>query len=135
MSVTIKWADGREALVSEGLWLHHCVMTQGRTRLLSNALAPSTPGIIWAAANERPTLRLNSKYRYGINWPDVFSYTVDLASERNDEVDIYLAIDFEFIPKASPQGRYYRGSIMHWNAIPIPNDTPVGRVYYDSGPW
>jgi hypothetical protein len=132
MSVTLKWPDRREATVEEGIWLHHCVMTDGMTRLLSNTAAPHTPGVIWAAANERPTLRLNSKYRYGIDWPEVFSYTLDLASERKEDSEVYLAIDFEYIPKNSPQGQYYRGTHMHWNTIGDPNDIPEGRVSYPS---
>jgi hypothetical protein len=135
MSVTLKWPDRREALASEGVWLHHCVMTRGATRLLSNTLAPRTKGVIWAAANERPTLRLNSKYRYGIDWPNVFSYAVDLASERNDDIDVYLSITFEYVPKSTPQGRNYRGSFMYWNTIGDPDDIPKGRMVYESAQW
>jgi hypothetical protein len=135
MSVTLKWTDGREAQVSDGVWLHHCLMTSGMTRLISNAAAPHTSGIIWAAGNERPSLRLNTKYRYGIDWPNVFSYTIDMASERNDDVDVLLSITYEFISKSSPQGRYYKGSYMYWNTIGDPDNSPKGVTVYASPNW
>lgn len=135
MSVTLKYADGREALASDGVWLHHCVMTSGFTRLISNAAAKYTPGVIWAAANERPTLRLNTEHRYGIDWPKVFSYTVDLASEKDEDTTVYLSITFEHIPKESPQGKLYKGTYMFWNAIGDPTEIPEGRTAYESPPW
>src|ERR1700760_4450325 len=91
MDVSLKYLDGREAKTSEGAWLHHVVMTRGSYRLLSTALASISPGIIWGAANERPVLRLNGKWKYGIDWPDVFSFTLDIMSEQKKEMNVYLA--------------------------------------------
>lgn len=134
MDVSLKYLDGREAKTSEGAWLHHVVMTRGSYRLLSTALASISPGIIWGAANERPVLRLNGKWKYGIDWPDVFSFTLDIMSEQKEEMNVYLAVTFEYIEKESNMGKQYKASSMYWHQVGEPEPIP-GTTTYRSTPW
>jgi hypothetical protein len=97
----------------EGAWLNHVVMTRGSYRLLSTALASISPGIIWGAGSERPVLRVNGKWRCGIDWPDVFSFSVDLMSEKKEEMNVFLSIIFEYIEKDSEIGKLYKGTAMY----------------------
>lgn len=116
MRATLKYPDGKEALTSEGAWLHH------------TALA-GTGGAIWAAGNERPTIRLNQKYKYGIDWPATFFYTLDVMSEKKEAMNVSMAITYEFIEKSSTQGKLYRAAVMKWLQIGNPMPKPGVSVY------
>jgi hypothetical protein len=122
MHATIKYPDGREALTSEGAWLHHTVLAS-----LSN-------GMIWAAGNERPTIRLNGKYKYGIDWPATFGYSVDIMSEKKEPMTVSMSITYEYVDKNSDMGKVYKPSTMYWNQIgyPLP---PATKMTYKSKPW
>jgi hypothetical protein len=115
--------DGREALTSEGFWLHHTVLAGG------------PQGTIWAAGNERPTLRLNSQYKYGIDWPtSYYGISVDLMSEAKVAANLSLSILYEYIEKASPVGKEYKGSYLRWNQIGFPA-AKEGIYSFDGSPW
>jgi len=123
MQATIRHTDGREALTSEGFWLHHTVLVGG------------PQGTIWAAGNERPTLRLNSQYKYGIDWPSsLYSISVDLMSEAKVPMNLSLSILYEYIEKSSPQGKEYKGSYLRWNQIGFPA-AKEGVYTFNSTVW
>ncbi|KAF1815794.1 hypothetical protein P152DRAFT_479661 [Eremomyces bilateralis CBS 781.70] len=50
----ISFLDGKEANADQGAWLHHITLGKGLS-------------MFWAAGNERPTLRLNRKHKYGLD--------------------------------------------------------------------
>ncbi|KAF1991696.1 hypothetical protein K402DRAFT_400397 [Aulographum hederae CBS 113979] len=107
MQATIKYANGTEANVDTGAWLHHIDVFGAQ-------------GILWASGNERPHLRLNTKYKYGIDMPPTgfFAVNVDLMSNAKDDKDLTLFIDYEFIPKSKAVG--YKPSLMSWNDVGQP---------------
>lgn len=100
-----RYPDGKEALTREGAWLHHTVLTS------------SGNGVIWAAGNERPTIRLNSQYKYGIDWKGNVSYTVDIMSEKKEPMTASMSITYEFVPKNSEMGKQYKAAAMKWIQI------------------
>jgi hypothetical protein len=100
-----RYPDGKEALTSEGAWLHHTV------------LASMTKGAIWAAGNERPTIRLNSQSKYGIDWPASFGFSVDIMSEQSKPFNASMSIIYEYIDKNSDMGRQYKDMVMRWLTI------------------
>jgi hypothetical protein len=121
MQATIKWAhhlsdgihadarnrypNGKEALTSEGAWLHHTL------------LASLTKGAIWAAGNERPTIRLNTESKYGIDWPASFGLSVDIMSEQPKPFNASMSIIYEYIEKNSDMGKQYKDALMRWLTI------------------
>jgi hypothetical protein len=126
MHATIKYSDGREALTSEGAWLHHTV--------LANRASSGRGGMIWAAGNERPTIRLNGKYKYGIDWPDSLGVSVDIMSEKNEQMTVSMSITYEYIEKESEMGQQYKASQMYWSQIGSPAPPP-GKMTYKSRSW
>jgi hypothetical protein len=122
MRATVKYPDGNEALTSEGVWLHHTM------------LKSLNGGPIWAAGNERPTIRLNGKDRYGIDWPSSFSMDIDVMSEKKEPVIVSLSVTYEYIEKDSKMGKLYKGSQMMWMDVgkPLPKE---GKKTYKSMPW
>jgi hypothetical protein len=127
MHATIKYADGREALTNEGAWLHHTV-------LANVGSSGGRAGMIWAAGNERPTIRLNGKYKYGLDWPDSLGVSVDIMSEKTEPMTVSMSITYEFIPKESEMGQQYKASQMYWSQIGSPQPPP-GKMTYKSRPW
>jgi hypothetical protein len=117
MRATLKYPNGKEALTSEGAWLHH------------TALAGGPGGSIWAAGNERPTIRLNSKHKYGIDWPASFFFTLDIMSEKKEAMTVSMSITYEYIEKDSPQGKLYKAAVMRWLQIGNPSPSPGVKVY------
>jgi hypothetical protein len=97
--------------------MHHCVMSSF-TR--SNSLTPLGPNILWAGGNERPTLRLNTRYRYGIDWPTNFNILVEYMSAQKDEIGVSLAVTFEYIEKSQPNAKGYRDAYLIWNSVGTP---------------
>jgi len=122
MQATIKYPNGKEALTSEGAWLHHTV------------LASMTKGAIWAAGNERPTIRLNAASKYGIDWPASYGVTVDIMSERPEPMNVSMSIIFEYIDKNSDMGKKYKDIVMRWLTIGYPAP-PTGKKSYPTQPW
>jgi hypothetical protein len=122
MQATIKYPNGKEALTSEGAWLHHTV------------LASLTKGAIWAAGNERPTIRLNTESKYGIDWPASYGVSVDIMSERPEPFNVSMSIIFEYVDKNSDMGKKYKDIIMRWLTIGYPAP-PTGQRTYPTQPW
>jgi hypothetical protein len=97
--------------------MHHCVMSS-MDRYTS--LTPLGANILWAGGNERPTLRLNTKYKYGIDWPTTFNILVEYMNALQKEVSVSLAVSFEYIEKSQPEGEAYQDSYLIWNSVGTP---------------
>jgi hypothetical protein len=110
MEATIRYPDGKEANVDTGAWLHHIALFGSGTG----------GGSIWAAGNERPTLRLNEQEKYGIAFPTAFMLMIDLMSEDTKAKNLTLEITYENIPKTSSQYSAYKGATMYWLTIGEP---------------
>jgi hypothetical protein len=83
-------------------------------------MTPLGPQILWAGGNERPTLRLNTRYKYGIDWPSDFNFAVEFMSSIKQDVNVRLAITFEYIEKGQPEAVGYRDSYLVWNSVGTP---------------
>lgn len=107
MEATIRYPDGKEANIDTGSWLHHIAMfgTGGGG------------GSLWAAGNERPTLRLNSEEKYGLNFPSKYMLMIDLMTEAVDTKNLTLEVTFETIPKSNKE---YKAATMYWLTIGEP---------------
>lgn len=114
MEATLKFADGREATTAEhGAWLHHIILLDGDSQ---------SRNAIWAAGNERPTMRLNSDVnKFGIDFPQKdFSIVIDLMSQAPDPFEVKLSITYEYILKSQPEAKMYRASVLIWNDVGYP---------------
>jgi len=107
MEATIRYPNGKEANTDTGAWLHHIALFG----------SGAGTGSIWAAGNERPTLRLNNKLKYGLNFPASFMLMVDLMSEDTRPKNLTLEITYETVPKAL---RGYQAAKMYWLTIGEP---------------
>lgn len=110
MEATIRYPDGKEANVDTGAWLHHIALFG------SGAGGAS----IWAAGNERPTLRLNEGAKYGLAFPTMFMLMIDLMSEEVKAKNLTLEITYENIPTSGAQFRSYKAATMYWLTIGEP---------------
>jgi hypothetical protein len=123
MRATLKYPNGTEALTSQGLWLHHTVLAwQGGT---------------WAAGNERPTIRLNYKSKYGLNLDAAnIGVTIDIMSERKEPATVSMAITYEYIEKNSEAGKQYKAAMMQWLAInPFAQPVAGKKMYPSMNSW
>jgi len=77
------------------------------------------PGMFWACGNERPTLRLNGKWKYGLNFPATtgYSISVDLMSNAPKAKRVALEITYEYVPKTAPG--YKAATMVSLGASPL----------------
>ena len=99
--------NGKEANTDTGAWLHHIALFG------SGAGA----GSIWAAGNERPTIRLNTQEKYGLNFPASFMLMIDLMTEDTKPKNLTLEITYETVPKTKAG---YGAARMYWLTIGEP---------------
>jgi hypothetical protein len=80
-------------------------------------------------------LRLNSQYKYGIDWPSGrFGVSVDLMSEAKVPMNLSLAILYEYLEKDQPEAEEYKASYLRWNQVGFPA-AKDGVYSFDSRPW
>jgi hypothetical protein len=106
MEATIRYPDGKEANVDTGAWLHHIALFG----------SGAGGGSLWAAGNERPTIRLNNEKKYGLQFPASFMLMIDLMTEDVKPKNLTLEITYEHIPLSSG----YKGANMYWLTIGEP---------------
>jgi len=106
MEATIRYPDGKEANVDTGAWLHHIALFG----------SGAGGGSLWAAGNERPTIRLNNQKKYGLEFPSAFMLMIDLMTEDVKPKNLTLEITYEHMPKTSG----YKGATMYWLTIGEP---------------
>jgi len=107
MESTIRYPDGKEANVDTGAWLHHIALFG----------SGAGGGSLWAAGNERPTIRLNGQEKYGLEFPSMFMLMIDLMTEDTKPKNLTLEITYEHIPKGASG---YKGATMYWLTIGEP---------------
>ena len=99
--------DGKEANIDTGAWLHHIALFG----------SGGGQGSLWAAGNERPTLRLNNAEKYGLEFPSKFLMMIDLMAETTTPKNLTLEITYETIPKTDSS---YKAATMYWLTIGEP---------------
>jgi hypothetical protein len=107
MEATIRYPDKKEANVDTGAWLHHIALFG----------SGGGSGSIWAAGNERPTLRLNTESKYGLDFPQAFMLMIDLMTEDSKPKNLTLEIQYEWVPKTTAG---YKAAAMYWLTIGEP---------------
>jgi hypothetical protein len=111
--------------------MHHCVMSS-YSRALS--YTPLGPNILWAGGNERPTLRLNARHKYGIDWPVNYNFLLEFMSVVPRDVNVSLAVTFEYIEKNTPESKGYKDSYLIWNSVGTPQ-YQNGSYSHKSSQW
>jgi len=110
MEATIKyganWNTSKEANVDTGAWLHHIALFG----------AGGGQGSLWAAGNERPTLRLDTGGKYGLSMGS-FMMIIDLMSEDTKAKEVTLFISYDYVPATTPG---YKAASMYWLTIGEP---------------
>jgi hypothetical protein len=107
MEATIRYPDGKEANIDTNAWLHHIALFG----------SGGGQGSIWACGNERPTLRLNTGSKYGLDFPASFMMMIDLMTEDVAPKSLTLEITYEWVPKTAPG---YKAAAMYWLTIGEP---------------
>jgi hypothetical protein len=107
MEATIRYPDGKEANIDSGAWLHHIAMFGPGAGQMS----------LWAAGNERPTIRLNNQEKYGLEFPSMFMLMIDLMTEDIAPKNLTLEVTYEYVPKTAPG---YGGATMYWLTVGDP---------------
>jgi hypothetical protein len=107
MEATIRYPGGAEANVDTGSWMHHIALFG----------SGAGGGSIWAAGNERPTLRLNEQKKFGLDFPSNFMLIVDMMVEDTKAKNLTLEITYEHVPKT---GSGYGAARMYWLTIGEP---------------
>lgn len=119
MEATIRYPDGKEANVDTNAWLHHIALFgQGTGQ-----------GSIWACGNERPTLRLNSVDKYGIDWPLTYMMMIDLMTEVTTPKTLTLEVTYEIAPKI---GSGYKAATMYWLSLGPDRTAKDGKYSFET---
>jgi hypothetical protein len=113
MEAAIRYPDGTEANVDTGAWLHHIALFGSGAGGMS----------LWAAGNERPTLRLNNKEKFGLEFPSMYMLMIDLMTEEVAPKNLTLEISFEYQDKNSG----YKPARMYWLTVGEPG-APAGSA-------
>ena len=72
---------------------------------------------VFASGNERPTVRLNNKRKYGIEIPEDIMVMIELQSSEITPKNVTLFVSYEYVPKSAVG---YRAASMYWFSIGEP---------------
>jgi hypothetical protein len=101
LQADLQHADGRSANINQGAWLHHAILTTLVQGAQQDWVCPNTnrsdegPAYrFFASGNERTTIRLNSKYKYGLNFPDdeMFHLAVEIMNQSHRNETFYVSM-------------------------------------------
>jgi hypothetical protein len=152
MVAGLEYADGSNANINTGVWLHHMVaLSQGAGRrdptCANNAFslphfAVGATGAnserFFASGNERTKLEVPAglKYGYKVNTADKWSLLVDLMNENLEPKQVYMTMTFNFVPGSSAGYRPMKPlwlDINQCGTSEMPAKT--GKYNYKSIPW
>jgi len=107
MQATIRYPDKKEANIDSNAWLHHIALFG----------SGAGQGSLWACGNERPTLRLNTGEKFGLDFPASYMLMIDLMTEEVAAKSLTMEITYEWVPKTEPG---YKAAAMYWLTIGEP---------------
>jgi hypothetical protein len=122
LQLNLEYPDGKIANVDTGAWLHHVDISvsgvdytcpSNPLSLIINGGDPAMGGNrIYAGGNERVPVRLNSKYKFGIDpgW-GTMGGAVELMSENTKPITVFCTLLIEYVPKSAPG---YREARLVW---------------------
>jgi hypothetical protein len=103
----LEYEDGSEANVDTGMYLHHFVIVNNNKPDWLCGLR--TGGLfrqqwVYNSGNERPPVRLNSKYKFGmrLDKEDTLSALSELMNMSNQTKTVYATVIYEVIPLDTP---------------------------------
>lgn len=107
---SLEYANGTEATMDNGAWLHHIVVLATGTGR-KDTVCPTTPGErFFSSGNEKtPTAfgdvtKKQIKSAFPIGPRDTFSAELELMNMDDVAKEVWITIDFEYIPGKLPQG-------------------------------
>jgi hypothetical protein len=116
----LEYADGSNANINTGMWLHHMVLMakgQGKSDATCSSSAFSLPHFavggtganterIFASGNERTTIDMapkdGRKFGYKVNNGDSFHLLVDLMNLNTTDKSVYLTLDYKYANGSAP---------------------------------
>jgi hypothetical protein len=116
----LEYADGSNANINNGLWLHHMVLMasgpgkwdatcRGNAFSLPHIAVGGNPGNterIFASGNERTPMDLldmqSERYGYKLNRGDAMHMLVDLMNLNRTEQSVYLTLDYNYVAGNTP---------------------------------
>jgi hypothetical protein len=103
----LEYEDGSEANVDTGMYLHHFVLVNNNKPDWLCGLRTGSmfrPQYVYNSGNERPPVRLNSKYKFGmkVDKSDNFGTAGEIMNMSNDTKTVYATIIYEVIPIDTP---------------------------------
>jgi hypothetical protein len=107
----LEYENGSIANVDTGVYLHHfVVVNNNKPDWLCGSYRDENTGTYYPAqyvynsGNERPPVRLNSRYEYGmlVNKTDTFGAAVELMNMSNETKTVYATVIYEVIPPDTP---------------------------------
>lgn len=102
LQADLQYADGRSANINQGAWLHHAILATLSKGTQQDWVCPTTersdgagPAYrFFASGNERTTVRLNSKYKYGLSFQenDMFHLAFEIMNQNNRTETYYVTV-------------------------------------------
>jgi hypothetical protein len=137
----LEYEDGSEANVDTGMYLHHFVLVNNNKPDWLCGLrvgAMFRPQYVYNSGNERPPVRLNSKYKFGmrVDKEDTFGTAGELMNMSNETKTVYATIIYEVIPLETPgyrEATHLRLDIWMCGASDVPAKT--GAYKYTAPKW
>jgi hypothetical protein len=103
----LEYEDGSEANVDTGMYLHHFVLVNNNKPdwlcgLRIGSLFRSQ--YVYNSGNERPPVRLNSKYKFGMRFDkeDTLGAAAELMNMSNETKTVYSTVIYEVVPLDTP---------------------------------
>jgi hypothetical protein len=137
----LEYEDGSEANVDTGMYMHHFVVV--------NEVKPdwlcglrvggmTRPQWIYNSGNERPPVRLNTKYKFGmrVDKKDRFSALTEIMNMSNETKTVYTTTIYEVIPINTPgyqEATHLRMDVWMCGGSDVPGKT--GAYQYHSPNW
>jgi hypothetical protein len=103
----LEYEDGTDANVNTGMYMHHFVIiNRNKPDWLCGLRLGGMfrPQWIYNSGNERPPVRLNSKYKFGmrIDKEDAFDTAAEIMNMGNQTKTVYATVIYEVIPLDTP---------------------------------
>ncbi|KAF1816587.1 hypothetical protein P152DRAFT_479101 [Eremomyces bilateralis CBS 781.70] len=141
MQAGLEYADGTEANIDTGAWLHHMVLynTGQKDAICARKSALKLwPQRIFSSGNERTLARLNANGNWGLPvlGTDTFGLLTELMNEAAEPKSLYLTMLYEYVP-ASTAG-YKAATIIEMDATECgDSELPAkeGVYEYHSAEW
>jgi hypothetical protein len=137
----MEYEDGSEANVDTGMYMHHFVITNtGKPDWLCGLRKGGSFRNQWVynSGNERPPVRLNSKYKFGmrVDKEDTFEAVGEIMNMSNETKTVYATTIYEVVPLDTPgyrEATHLRLDVWQCGGSDVP--AKKGAYTYTSPDW